>query len=80
MDSPPWYFQWGVPATNDVDGNGAEDEVTSVFHSSTLNVIRQRLMPLYRLRQSGESTTLLPMATLLYSLAPCGREWHVSAE
>ena len=33
------------------------------FYASTLNVILQRLMPLYRLRQSGESTTLLPTAT-----------------
>ena len=33
------------------------------FNASVLNVILQRLMPFYRLRQSGESTTLLPTAT-----------------
>ena len=33
------------------------------FFASTLDVILQRLMPPYRLRQSGESTTLLPTAT-----------------
>ena len=48
MDSPPWYFLLGVPATNDNEGK---------------NVILQRLMPFYRLRQTGESTTLLPSAT-----------------
>ena len=33
------------------------------FLASTLDVILQRLMPPYRLRQTGESTTLLPAAT-----------------
>ena len=33
------------------------------FYASTLNVILQRLMPFYRLRQTGESTTLLLKAT-----------------
>ena len=33
------------------------------FNASVLNVILQRLIPLYRLRQTGESTTLLPLAT-----------------
>ena len=37
--------------------------VANVFYASVLNVIIQCLMPLYRLRQSGESTTLLPTAT-----------------
>ena len=45
MDSPPWYFLWGVPATNDTDGNGARDDVTCVLHASTFDVILQRLMP-----------------------------------
>ena len=67
MDSPPWYFLWGVPATNDNESNGALDDdatlAANVFYASTLNVILQRLMPLYRLRQSGESMTLLPTAT-----------------
>ena len=34
----------------------------------------------YWLCQSRVSMTLLLKATLLYSLAPCGREWHDSAE
>ena len=67
MDSPPWYFLWGVPATNDGGSNGALDDdatlAANVFYASTLNVILQRLMPLYRLRQTGVSTTLLPSAT-----------------
>ena len=35
----------------------------TLFSASTLDVILQRLMPLYRLRQTGESMTLLPSAT-----------------
>ena len=35
----------------------------TLFSTSTLDVILQRLMPLYRLRQTGESMTLLPSAT-----------------
>ena len=35
----------------------------NVFYASVLNVILQRRMLLYRLRQTGESTTLLPSAT-----------------
>ena len=46
MDSPPWYFQQGVPATNDIDSNGAKGEVILVLHASTFDVILQRLMPL----------------------------------
>ena len=37
--------------------------VANVFFASTLDVILQRLMPPYRLRQTGESTTLLLKAT-----------------
>ena len=35
----------------------------TLFSASTLDVILQLLMPLYRLRQTGESMTLLPSAT-----------------
>ena len=35
----------------------------TLFSTSTIDVILQRLMPLYRLRQTGESMTLLPSAT-----------------
>ena len=34
-----------------------------IWNTSALDVILQRLMPPYRLRQTGESTTLLPTAT-----------------
>ena len=57
----------GCGGKNDNESNGALDDnatlAANVFYASTLNVILQRLMPLYRLRQSGESTTLLPLAT-----------------
>lgn len=35
----------------------------ALVHAFTLNVIFQRLMPFYRLRQTGKSMTLLPSAT-----------------
>ena len=35
----------------------------SFFYTFSYGVILQRLMPFYRLRQTGESTTLLPTAT-----------------
>ena len=67
MDTRDWHILWGVPPKYDNKSNGALDNnatlAANVFYASTLNVILQRLMPLYRLRQSGESTTLLPSAT-----------------
>ena len=67
MDTRDWHILWGVPPKYDNESNGALDDnatlVANVFYASTLNVILQRLMPLYRLRQSGESTTLLLKAT-----------------
>ena len=38
------------------------------FSASTLGVILQRLMPFYRMRQTGESTTLLLKATPIFYL------------
>ena len=67
MDTRDWHILWGVPPKYDNESNGALDDnatlAVNVFYASTLNVILQRLMPLYRLRQTGESTTLLPTAT-----------------
>ena len=67
MDTRDWHILWGVPPKYDNESNGALDDnatlAANVFHASALNVILQRLMPLYRLRQTGESTTLLPTAT-----------------
>ena len=67
MDTRDWHILWGVPPKYDNKSNGALDNnatlAANVFYASTLNVILQRLMPLYRLRQSGESTTLLLKAT-----------------
>ena len=58
---------WGAPPKYDNESNGALDNnatlAANVFHTFTINVILQRLMPLYRLRQTGESMTLLPTAT-----------------
>ena len=48
MDTRDWHILWGVPPKYDNEWR---------------NVILQRLMPLYRLRQTGESTNLLPSAT-----------------
>ena len=62
-----WHILWGVPPKYDNESNGALDDNATldanVFHASACDVILQRLMPLYRLRQTGESTTLLPTAT-----------------
>ena len=67
MDTRDWHILWGVPPKYDNESNGALDDnatlAANVFHISTLNVILQRLMPPYRLRQTGESTNLLPSAT-----------------
>ncbi|MCI7487288.1 MAG: hypothetical protein MSB80_07400 [Alphaproteobacteria bacterium] len=67
MDTRDWHIMWGVPPKYDNESNGALDNnatlAANVFHAFTLNVILQRLMPFYRLRQSGESTTLLLKAT-----------------
>ena len=67
MDTRDWHILWGVPPKYDNESNGALDNnatlAANVFYASTLNVILQRLMPPYRLRQSGESMTLLPTAT-----------------
>ena len=67
MDTRDWYILWGVPPKYDNENNGAMDDnatlAANVFYASVRNVILQRLMPLYRLRQTGESTTLLPTAT-----------------
>ena len=67
MDTRDWHILWGVPPKYDNESNGALDDnatlAANVFYASTLNVILQRLMPLYRLRQTGESMTLLPTAT-----------------
>ena len=56
-----------MPPKYDNESNGALDDnatlFASVFYAFPLSVILQRLMPLYRLRQTGESTTLLPTAT-----------------
>ena len=41
----------------------AANIMSAFFSASALNVILQRLMLLYRLRQSGKSMTLLPSAT-----------------
>ena len=51
------------PNHQNVVTGGVDLSPPFVFYASTLDVILQRLMPLYRLRQSGESTTLLPTAT-----------------
>ena len=67
MDTRDWHILWGVPPKYDNESNGALDDnatlAANVFYASALNVILQRLMPLYRLRQTGESTTLLLKAT-----------------
>ena len=67
MDTRDWHILWGVPPKYDNESNGALDDnatlAANVFYASALNVILQRLMPLYRLRQTGESMTLLPSAT-----------------
>ena len=67
MDTRDWHILWGVPPKYDNENNGALDDnatlVATIFYSSTLGVILQRLMPFYRLRQTGESMTLLPSAT-----------------
>ena len=67
MDTRDWHILWGVPPKYDNESNGALDDnatlAANVFYASTLSVILQRLMPFYRLRQTGESMTLLPLAT-----------------
>ena len=67
MDTRDWHILWGAPPKYDNESNGALDDnatlAANVFYTSALNVILQRLMPLYRLRQSGESMTLLLKAT-----------------
>ena len=67
MDTRDWHILWGVPPKYDNENNGALDDnatlAANVFYASTRNVILQRLMPFYRRRQTGESTTLLPTAT-----------------
>ena len=67
MDTRDWHILWGVPPKYDNESNGALDDnatlAANVFYTSALNVILQRLMPFYRLRQTGESMTLLPSAT-----------------
>ena len=67
MDTRDWHILWGVPPKYDNENNGAMDDnatlAANVFYASTLSVILQRLMPFYRLRQTGESMTLLLKAT-----------------
>ena len=67
MDTRDWHILWGVPPKYDNESNGALDDnatlAANVFYASTLSVILQRLMPFYRLKQTGESMTLLPSAT-----------------
>ena len=67
MDTRDWHILWGVPPKYDNESNRALDDnatlAANVFYAFPLNVILQRPMPPYRLRQTGESTTLLPTAT-----------------
>ena len=67
MDTRDWHILWGVPPKYDNESNGTLDDnatlAANVFYASALSVILQRLMPLYRLRQTGESMTLLLKAT-----------------
>ena len=52
----------------------------TLFSASTLDVILQCLMPLYRLRQTGESMTLLPSAThidIAAAMALWILGWHI---
>ena len=56
-------MQYSLLTAIDKEKGGVDLSPPFVFYASALNVILQRRMPLYRLRQSGESTTLLPTAT-----------------
>ena len=56
-------FRTPVSSANECIRKPAALIQQTLFSASTLDVILQRLMPLYRLRQTGESTTLLPTAT-----------------
>ena len=74
----------GCSGKNDSRNNGARDDnatlADNVFHASTRNVILQCLMPLYRLRQTGESMTLLPTAThidIAAAMALWILGWHI---
>ena len=56
-------FRTPVSLANECIRKPAALRQPTLFSASTLDVILQRLMPLYRLRQTGESMTLLPSAT-----------------
>ena len=83
MDTRDWHILWGVPPKYDNESNKKNRLLLlqpALFSASTLDVILQRLMPLYRLRQTGESMTLLPSAThidIAAAMALWILGWHI---